>query len=225
MEYPYVILIAALYVTTIFLSREEQRSTFVVIFLLGILGSIARSDFGGLPFAVSLTCSVAYFWKHRCDYLVKSLWGLAGAAVGVAVDFLHNFLFSGHFLSGSAMTKALWGKRVGYSAGRPLVLVLTTLTSSERAFGLILILFVLLLIARLGSFAVGRTRHSNRRVQRKVIGIDDRKLLASCGLCAIVLYLLVYGDVPALQPWYTVNLSFLWCWFWGRPVISPDAIA
>jgi hypothetical protein len=40
---------------------------------------------------------------------------------------------------------------------------------------------------------------------QKQIDNGDRILLASCGLCAIILYLLVYGAVASFQPWYTVN--------------------
>ncbi len=207
MEYPYVILIAALYVSAIFLWRGEHLSILAGIFLLGVIGSIARSDFGGLPLAIFLTCSIAYVLKRHSEYLLKTFCGLAGAAVGVALDFLHNFLFSGHFLSDSAMTKALWGKRVGYSAGRPLVLVLATLTSSSRVFVLILMLFVLVLAIRFFTLAVGGESDSQKhlRLEQQEIGEKDRALLASCGLCAIILYVLVYGAVPALQPWYTVN--------------------
>jgi hypothetical protein len=204
LEYPYVILIAALYVSAIFLWRGAHRSMLVGVFFLGFAGSIARSDFGGLPFAISLVCSIAYI-RRRNEYLRKSLCGLAGAAVGVATDFFHNFLFSGHFLSDSALTKALWGKRVGYSAGRPIVLVLSTLTSSNQAFILILLLFVLTVAVRLYALAVGRNSDSNLRLQPKKLITYDQKLLASCGLCAIILYLLVYGAVRDPQSWYNVN--------------------
>jgi hypothetical protein len=205
LEYPYVVLIAALYLSAIFLWRGKPGSMLVCIFLLGFVGSIARSDFGGLPFAISLTCSIAFLLTHQNEYLLKSFYGLAGAIVGIAVVFLHNLLFSGHFLSDSAMTKALWGKRVGYSVGRPIVLVLATLTSSSWTFLLIVVLFLVVLIARLGALAIGTNRNLNKQLERKGVRINDRKLLASCGLCAIILYLLVYGDVPSLQPWYTAN--------------------
>ncbi|MGA9721534.1 MAG: hypothetical protein WBQ86_03685 [Candidatus Binatus sp.] len=204
MEYPYVILIAALYVSTVFLWRGEHRSMLAGIFFLGVIGSIARSDFGGLPFAIALTCSIAYLMKRYSAYLLKSLCGLAGAAVGVALDFLHNFLFSGHFLSDSAMTKALWGKRVGYSPGRPIILVVTTLTSSSWTLVLILLCFVLVIAVRFFKLAVSRNS-DYPRLEQKEIGADDRTLLASCGVFAIILYLLVYGADPSLQPWYAAN--------------------
>ena len=205
LEYPYVVLIAALYTSAIFLRHGESRSMLVGIFLLGFVGSLARSDFGGLPFAIFLTCSIAYLMKRHNEYLLKSLCGLAGTAVGVGAVFLHNFLFSGHFLSDSAMTKALWGKRVGYSAGRPIVLVLATLTSSNWAFVLIVMGLVLVLAARLYGLAAGKNDDSHMRLKPREIGIRDRTLLTSCGLCAIVLYLLVYGAVRDPQVWYTVN--------------------
>jgi hypothetical protein len=205
LEYPYVVLIAALFVSAIFLSRAKYSLVLVGIFLLGLAGSIARSDFGGLAFAICLTCSIAYILWRRSEYLLKSVGGLAGAAVGVLLDFLHNFLFSGHFLSGSSMTKAMWGRRVGYSFGRPTVLVLSTLTLSRRVFVLILMSFCLVLAIRFCALAIGKKRDSTPRLTRHRYRMDDRKLLASCGLCAIILYLAVYGQAPSLQPWYTAN--------------------
>jgi len=201
LEYPYVMLIAALYITAIFLWHEEHRSMLLGICFLGFLGSVARSDFGGLPFAIALICSIAYLLKLHREYLLKSLCGLAGAAAGVSFDFLHNFLFSGHFLSGSAMTKALWGKRVGYSAARPIVLLLFTLTSSSLALVLLLVSVLVVLAIRLL-----RTGNEKLTLEPKDLENNDRTLLAGCGLCAIILYLLVYGAVPSFQPWYTVNL-------------------
>ena len=108
--------------------------------------------------------------------------------MGVAFDFLHNFLFSGHFLSGSAMTKALWGKRVGYSAVRPLALLLFTLSSSSLALVLFLVSFFIILAVRLW---ITGNRDKAPTLEQKEIDNSDRVSLASCGSCAIILYLLV----------------------------------
>jgi hypothetical protein len=205
LEYPYVILTASLYLSAIFLWSGEHRSMLFGVFLLGFIGSLARSDFGGLPLAIFLTCSIAFFLNHRSEYLLKSFCGLAGAAAGVASDFLHNFLFSGHFLSGSAMTKALWGKRVGYSALRPILLPFFTLTSSSLALLVIVSVFIVVLAVQLSFLATDKSRNAKLRTEWKEVGKYDRRLLASCGLSAIILYLLVYGAVPSFQPWYTVN--------------------
>ena len=203
LEYPYVILIASLYLNAIFSWRGERGSMLLGIFVLGFLGSVARSDFGGLPLAISLICSIAYILNRHREYLLRSLCGLAGAALGLAFDFLHNFLFSGHFLSGSAMTKALWGKRVGYSAARPIVLLLFTLSSSTVALMLFLVSFFIVLAIRLW---ITGNRGKAPTLEHKEIDNGDRALLAICGLCAMILYLLVYGAVASFQPWYTVNL-------------------
>lgn len=205
LEFPYVILIAALYVSAIFLRRGEHRPTLLGIFLLGFVGSMARSDFGGFPLAIFLTCSVAFFLNRHSEYLLKSSCGLAGASVGLGIIFLHNFLFSGHFLSGSAMTKALWGRRAGYSPFRPIWTLILTLTSSGRTFIFILIFSVLVLTVRLCVFVLGRSSDTNIEPEREELVANDSKLLAAAGVCAIVLYLMVYGADPALQPWYTAS--------------------
>jgi len=207
LEYPYVILMAALYVSAIFLRRGEHRSMLLGIFLLGFAGSIARSDFGGLPLAIFLTCSIAFFWNRHSEYLLKSSCGLAGASVGLAVVFLHTFLFSGHFLSGSAMIKALWGSRLGYSPSRPIWTLIQTMTSSGRTSKFIFRLSILAAMVRLCATALGMSDDTNIEPEREELGGNDSKLLAGAGVCAIVLYLLVYGADPALQPWYTASFA------------------
>lgn len=207
LEYPYVFLIDALYIRAIFLRHGEHRSMLLGIFLLGFVGSIARSDFGGLPLAIFLTCSIAFFLDRRSEYLLNSSCGLAGASVGVGLVFLHNFLFSGHFLPGSAMTKALWGRRVGYSLSRPVLTLIVTLTSSARTLIFILMFSALAATVRLCVLALGRSRHTKTEPERQELGGNDSKLLAGSGVCAIVLYLMVYGADPALQPWYTAAFA------------------
>ncbi len=207
LEYPYVILIAALYISALFLWHGEHRSTLLGIFLLGFAGSIARSDFGGFPLAIFLTCSIAFFLNHRIEYLLKSFCGLAGASLGLAVVFLHTFVFSGHFLSGSAMTKALWGRRVGYSPFRPILTIILTLTSSARTLIFILMFSALAATLRLCVRALDRSSHTKVAPEGRELGGNDSKLLAGCGACAIVLYLLVYGADPALQPWYSASFA------------------
>ncbi len=205
LEFPYVTLLVALYLSAIFLRRKEHRSMLLGIFLLGFLGSVARSDFGGFPLAIFLTCSVAFFLNRRSDYLLKSFYGLVGASVGLAVVFLHNFLLSGHFLSSSAMTKSLWGRRLGYSPFRPIWIVILTLTSSGRLFIWILMFSVLVVAVRLGALALGR--RTNLKMKCRELDGNDCELLAGCGVCAIVLYLLAYGADSYLQPWYTASFA------------------
>jgi hypothetical protein len=48
---------------------------------------------------------------------------------------------------------------------------------------------------------------TNIEPEREELGGNDSKLLAGAGVCAIVLYLLVYGADPALQPWYTASFA------------------
>ncbi len=207
LEYPYVILMAALYVSAMFLRRGEHRSMLLGIFLLGFVGSVARSDFGGLPLAIFLTCSIAFFLNRHSEYLLKSSCGLAGASVGLAVVFLHTFLFSRHFLSGSAMIKALWGSRLGYSPLRPIWTLILTLTSSLRTLIFILVFSVLAVTLRLCVLALGRSSDTNIEPEREELGGNDSKLLAGTGVCAIVLYMLVYGAEPPLQLWYTASFA------------------
>ena len=115
LEYPYVVLVASLYVSAVFGDphSRDQRQIFGCA-LLGVLGSLARSDFGGLPLMIFVACACFAIATGVWRYLYRSMAGLAGASVGLGVVFVHNYWFSGQLLSGSVRAKALWATRLGY---------------------------------------------------------------------------------------------------------------
>jgi hypothetical protein len=173
------------------------------LFCLGFLGSLARSDFGGLPLAIFLACLIEVFTGGRNHYLTQSFWGLSGATVGLGVVFLHNYLLASHFLSGSSLAKALWGTRVGYSIVPPLFIALQTFTNSALELVIIAMLFFVVAILR------AREPKDLSRIERecrKHLGLSaEQRLLGHSGLIAVCLYLLTYGADPSSQVWYTAN--------------------
>lgn len=209
LEFPFVVMFAALYVTAVFRTHEEARwRALAGIFFLGVLGSLARSDFGGMPLAIFAACAVSFIIKRRKDYLLQSFYGLAGATVGLAAVLLHNVLFSGHCLSGSAMAKALWGQKVGYALFPPIGVISVTLASGQIPFAIIpgiFVIFAAIALVRLRAAAASKSRGSCSKLHMMAARPNDDALLIVAGSGASILYVLVYGADAALQLWYTAN--------------------
>jgi hypothetical protein len=199
LEYPYVVLMAALYVACLF-GSPAMRKSYANIFCLGLVGSIARSDFGGLPLAIFLACSIHAIRTGERDYFSRSLSGLVGAAAGLAAVFVHNFVLADHILSGSARVKSLWGTRVGYSLVSPVFIALQTVVGSAAA--LIVLIGLLLLVTLVHLWTFNRANSNEGRYSKQT---QERAVLKGAGLLAVLLYVLTYGADPSAQVWYTAN--------------------
>ena len=213
LEFPYLVATAALYVAAVFRAPGESRfGALVGIFVLGVIGSLARSDFGGLPLAICVACGISYWLNRRSDYLIQSLCGLVGATVGLMAVFLHNYFFSGHFLQGSAMVKALWGRRLGYSLKFPIIKVTQTIAITKHSVVMACVLTAIAMVV-IAAAAIRSSRAPRR--EGEVEWTYEDKLLAAAGLIAIVLYLLVYGADAEIQHWYTASFVMPWIFLLG----------
>jgi hypothetical protein len=218
MEYPFVVLFAALYVSTLFSKYDRGRVMAATMFVLGALGSLARSDFGGLPLAVVIACGVSYLLERRIDYLSRALWGLAGAIAGLGLITMHNVYFGGHLLSGSERAKALCGKRLGFTLSPPLMTALRALMTvtphSLLIAGWSAILVGLCLLARVialgagalaGEFTGLGTAAPLPPPAIEVSAKDYTPPVFCTGLTAVIIYVLVYAADGAIQVWYTAS--------------------
>ncbi len=195
LEFPFVMLLAALYVRAWLSDRPASR---LGLFLLGMLGSLARSDFGGLPLAFFAADTIQLLrGRSSDDHMSRSVWGLGGAIFGLALGFAHSFFLSGHFLSGSVMAKALWGQRAGYSLVGPLNILTATFASSALELFLLATIFALGAIVYAMSAPSKSGETSNGDLSTCVIG----------SIIALIVYLLAYGFDPAVQIWYGANFS------------------
>jgi hypothetical protein len=208
LEFPFVVLIAALYTKVLLRERYPASHRILVeVFMLSLIGSLARSDFGGVPLVFAGACAIRWACKGRREYLSQSVWGLIGATIGLSIVFLHNFILGGHILSGSAMTKALWGERYGYSIRPAFDMLNSAIVSSPwelRLIGLVIEAGVLVCAGGAILRAFKGDALNERYIDRPEY--DDQTFLMSSGLAAVALYMLVYGfDPVALQPWYLAN--------------------
>jgi hypothetical protein len=109
MEWPLLILCSGAYAWALWAGRGGP-----LLFGLGLLGSLARSDFGLWP-----ACLLAASWlmargERRLQW--GALWGLLGACCGVLLLFAHNLAFTGSLLQGSARMKLFAGSVRGPNA-------------------------------------------------------------------------------------------------------------
>ncbi len=77
--------------------------------MLGVLGSLARSDFGGQ--AVGYLAASVLVWRLCRDrrYIVPSSILLMGTSAGLGIAMWYDHSISGSWLKGSAHMKQLWG--------------------------------------------------------------------------------------------------------------------
>ena len=203
LEYPYVVLVASLYVSAVFGNPHsyDQRQIYRSA-LLGILGSLARSDFVGLPLMIFVACACFAIAIGVSKYLFRSIAGLAGASVGLGVVFAHNYWFSRQLLSSSVKAKALWATRLGYRLYPSFETALDTLGRTRK----------LSLLVALGVAAVTLLRWvQHRRTATGRLELTsctltrDDMLFMLAGSGAIALYIVVYGADGGIQPWYTAS--------------------
>lgn len=99
-----------------FATQDKDFSVLSAIglFLLGLLGSLSRSDFGLLIGTVFSIYLISFPW-FKSKSLKRSAIVLLGATTGVCIILLQNFYISGHFSQGSAQVKLYWSSMEGHS--------------------------------------------------------------------------------------------------------------
>jgi hypothetical protein len=117
METSLLILVAAAYLT--FALRDGASFTATnaaAILSLGVAGTLARSDFGLLPFWIFIAYVLLYS-KKQCGVagLKLAAFGLLGSVIGTAVVASHSYLISGHLMQSSAEVKVHWTRIKGLS--------------------------------------------------------------------------------------------------------------
>lgn len=208
------------------LSRAQEiprlsRRWLVGALLVGLLGNLARSDFGLL----SASCAGAFWLLSRRSDGARRQAALAaaatlGSAVGVAAVSLHTWLLSGSVLQSSARMKRHWGSLLGYDIRgliRPLVDVIaphgTGWLGSRSAAPLLIAVGLAGAVSRLG---------------RDALRLDRWPLAVGCGV-SVVGYVLLYGNSSAgVPPWYLANALAASAYLLGavtsfipRPAFAP----
>lgn len=221
-EWSLTILISSLYGVwyyTKYRNPVVTFSDFLVLFVLGALGSMARLDFGLFPFSIffgALVLSFVFKSNSRRKHSF-ALVGLLGALIGLLIVFVHNYIFMGVILQSSAKMKAYWTQLEG--APYYAVPLLITLIIGFSGLILIVILTATAILSRFFKKAddcsnanhyVGLSCSDRFSAEAQSTFSPHHRynflfILTSTGVC-ILGYVFFYSRNAAIMPWYTVNL-------------------
>lgn len=211
-EWPLVILIAGLY--CIHFYREDLRSgNILVLFALGLLGSLTRSDFGLLPFSIWAATLFVARRMENTSLIREAFAGLVGAALGIGLVFIHNFIITDTFLQSSALMKSYWaqfGQQKLYSAatlGLQALGMDLGIADYKRSIFLLTVFaisgpLILILIAK---------KSGQNNLPSAIFKLDpncsihERVLVLAAVLC-LASYTILYTLSGTIQNWYTANI-------------------
>ncbi|MFN7454432.1 MAG: hypothetical protein ACK5RO_07210, partial [Pseudobdellovibrionaceae bacterium] len=171
---------------------SHRGSHFALLFLMGLLGSLARTDFG-LFFGVITAGSLLFkvLRKESPVRLASSLVLTMGAGFGVVLSLLHSYLISGAWVQGSAAMKLYWSQLMGFSI-KPVFQLWTQLVfpfGGDLKLPLILIFM-----------CVGLTRLFRQKEIKSIFWV-------SVSIVTLIGYFVYYRhNSQAIQPWYVGNL-------------------
>jgi hypothetical protein len=203
METALEMLVAAAVVDLLCRTDDAVSRGFAFAFLLGLAGTLARSDFGLLPFGLFAMQWV--LWRRglssaRMVRLAGAV--LAGAAAGVAVVAVHTHWISGGWVQASARQKLFWSQTGGFSIAPARRMVFRFFSLVENADGLtatveraghVISMAVWALLGLALLLAV--LRRSGGAVR------GSRTILAAMGL-VVAAYLGLYRFDTEIQDWY-----------------------
>ncbi len=94
---------------------RDRPAVQAALFMTGVAGSLARSDFGATPFAVLAAALIVAVVAGRSSSVRPALAACAGAVVGLVLVLVHQHATSGSWVQHSALVEARWGEAAGWS--------------------------------------------------------------------------------------------------------------
>jgi hypothetical protein len=212
-EWPLVILIAGLYCLS-FYQQEKSHGAPLALFVLGLLGSLARSDFGLLPFGIFISALFMERGNPNKPLARESLVGVLGAVLGLGLVFVHNFVTTGTFIQSSALMKSYqpFVHQKFYNA-MALILKVIGLDLGFADFDRSIFLLGVLLISGPLILIVLAKRSGQKDVSFSKVGasanqpLRERVLVRAAAFCLLG-YSIFYAYNGAIQHWYTANLTW-----------------
>ena len=200
MESWLVILFSSLTIFFVAQQMEASPKFLFGLFLIGLLGSLSRTDYGMLPGV--LFCTIFFAERFKITpAVVRSFTILSGAIIGVFVVLIQNYFISGQLAQASAQTKLFWSSVAGHSIYAPLQLVLSISFPSfdfiERQSKVILLLTSFFILAYSSIKSIKLANKENRSL--------PAALLIGCALTVIGYIFFYRHNSGALQPWYSSN--------------------
>ena len=219
-EWPIVVLINFI-IFYLYSNLTSKFSRSWIFFGLGILGSLARSDFILIPGTLFFIALIYYFYSYPKPIypLRNALLILGGTIFGLILESLYFYCLTGQFIQGSAAVKALWAEHYHYKFDSVIFqfvrifLYLNNFSHEINVWVHVNFIYIfcgfILVALTLGFllkpfldkvifFSTEEFRKSTSQV--KIVYI-------SCPIL-IVLYFFAYGlKVVEIQPWYTAQIT------------------
>ena len=212
-EWSLTLLIALLYGVYFFhnFRKPFRPIDLAILFLLGLLGSIARADFGLFPVSIALAAILLFITKLGSGkQVIFSLSGSIGSVVGLLAVFVHNFVFTGEFLQSSARMKAFWAESTPLRNSDVMELFLEVV----GALGFLVLFFITIRVVVLMVFkftAIVKNRSLTTSISSYISTLQSglespRALMVISSTICLIGYAFVYSRNGAIQAWYSVNL-------------------
>ena len=200
MESWLVIYFSAITMYLVFNETKIKACNFFILILVGLLGSLARSDYGMLPGIIFGCLLIGYRFWGDYEALIRSALLLIGASVGVGLVLIHNVLIAGNVLQSSAQTKLFWSELFGHKIYAPLSLFAgAVMPVGGGSFPVIAILVVISGLCIYGVIKIFKIGFGYKKINQQLIAT------LAC-LMVITAYLLFYRyNSEALQLWYFAN--------------------
>ena len=196
-----VVLFSTLSLYVVFRKSPTTSWTwFLLIFLVGILGSLARTDYGLIAGVLFITSVLLKGFKRQV-ITNRAFVLLVGAILGLAIALLHNYAISGNFLQASVQIKLHWSSFNGHSMFTSLTLMTKSVMHIFPGIGLFL--FLTLVAGTLIVYSilqVVKVEHGGIRSERSIV-------FFAC-LLTLIGYIFVYrNNSAALQLWHAANFA------------------
>lgn len=213
-EWSLLILLSCLYWLNFYIYTD--RDDILPIFILGLLGNIARSDFGITSLSIFLATYSLRNYHKNLRWLKRSWAGLLGSTTGLIAVVLHNFFFTGNFLQSSAKMKLFWAQFV-HTGERGFLLPLKIVglerdAAPDRIIAIITsIFFYIFFVILCGTIASLIKRKRIQEIYFSICTKDDffrskDFILVLSSLLSTIGYLGFYFINGEVQTWYTANL-------------------
>lgn len=178
--------------------KSSGSKVLLPLLCVGLIGSLARSDFGLLPGATLVALCMGYAFAAATKiFFFRALLITIGAGIGVGIVTLHNYYISGNYFQASAQVKLYWSSIIEHKIRAPLDLVAQMVMpiggGSFRVILPLAILGILLILA-------ARRLKPSKWLESQGFYIGLSSLLTILG------YIFLYRhNSLGLQSWYISN--------------------
>lgn len=212
-EWPWVVLCGSVYCLLVS-GAGPVRGRVPLAFAAALCGTLARTDFPLLPFAMGVVGLAAWWLRADARRLPAAtlVAGIGGGAAGTIFNVLHTLWISGTAIQSSARMKMIWSERMYGPSLEPILRLYRALFADESrlAGGLLLVLIALVGTA---GWTLWRRWLGRQAAADSTADATPPAVLWLGSLATILGYLALYRLGPAaVQCWYSANLlapSFL----------------